>query len=98
MYAEMASRHKARFPSISVIEVNELKVSQTRRASTKQFHVSRPSHHPPIIELQVVNFILCRTPRSSSLCLTGYREFLSRNTEVLLLPTGPTPIGKYWIG
>jgi len=38
MYAEMASRHKARFPSISVIEVNELKAAQARRASTKQFH------------------------------------------------------------
>jgi len=41
MYNEMASRHKARFTNIQVIEVNQLKASQTRRANTKQFHDSK---------------------------------------------------------
>jgi large subunit ribosomal protein L18Ae len=38
MYAEMASRHRARFSSISIIEVNSLKAGQTVRPNIKQFH------------------------------------------------------------
>ncbi|KAL6045569.1 60S ribosomal protein L18A [Balamuthia mandrillaris] len=40
MYTEMASRHKAAFSSISIVEVNELKAAQTRRVNTQQFHDS----------------------------------------------------------
>merc|ERR1711915_25392 len=38
MFSEMAGRHRATFHRISIIEVNELKPSQVRRANTKQFH------------------------------------------------------------
>eukprot|EP01088_Endostelium_zonatum_P002048 TRINITY_DN12480_c0_g1_i1.p1 TRINITY_DN12480_c0_g1~~TRINITY_DN12480_c0_g1_i1.p1 ORF type:complete len:182 (+),score=22.77 TRINITY_DN12480_c0_g1_i1:83-628(+) len=40
MYAEMSSRHQARYSNLQIIEVNTLKPSQTRRANIKQFHNS----------------------------------------------------------
>eukprot|EP01089_Gocevia_fonbrunei_P019712 TRINITY_DN706_c0_g1_i1.p1 TRINITY_DN706_c0_g1~~TRINITY_DN706_c0_g1_i1.p1 ORF type:complete len:179 (-),score=25.74 TRINITY_DN706_c0_g1_i1:77-613(-) len=41
MYAEMASRHQARYSNIQIIEVNELKAAQCRRVNVQQFHDSK---------------------------------------------------------
>ena len=41
MYAEMSSRHQARYSNLQIIEVNTLRASQTRRANIKQFHDSK---------------------------------------------------------
>merc|ERR1712087_33415 len=37
MFSEMSGRHRATFHRINIIEVNELKPTQVRRANTKQF-------------------------------------------------------------
>ena len=40
MYQEMASRHRVRFPCISIIKTATIKAKDCKRDNTKQFHNS----------------------------------------------------------
>ena len=84
--SDVASKYRVKSPNIHVLECRELKASEVRRKSTRQFMVC-------LFLLSKVNFT--RTPRLSSLFLTVLFVHHPGASSPHLLPSVPALSGKF---